>query len=35
MASESPSPGNTSEMSPRDSAPHFQVFLPLVLHNAP
>jgi CSLREA domain-containing protein len=35
MASESPSPGNTSEMSPRYTAPHFQLFLPLVLRNAP
>jgi len=35
MASEAPSPGSTSEMSPRYSAPHFQLFLPLVLRNAP
>jgi titin len=35
MASESPSPGNTSEMSPLYNPPHYLVFLPLVLRNAP
>ena len=35
MASESPSPGNTSEMSPPYSAPHYLLFLPLVVRNAP
>ncbi len=35
MASESPSPGDTSEMSPLYTAPHFQLFLPLVLRHFP
>jgi hypothetical protein len=35
MASESPSPGNTSEMSPLYSPPLYRIFLPLVLRNAP
>jgi parallel beta-helix repeat protein len=35
MASQVPSPGNTSEMSPLYNPPHFQLFLPLVLRNSP
>jgi len=35
IASEVPSPGNTSEMSPHYTAPLYQVFLPLVLRNDP
>jgi len=35
MASESPSPGNTSEMSPLYNPPHYLLFLPLVVRNAP